>query len=52
MTIPVGLGLTAVRYPVLLWAFPEPRDAFSPDGPRAAPPDQPPTPLSPRRTDS
>lgn len=37
LSIPVGLGLAAVLYPALLWAFPEPRDAFGPDGPRAVP---------------
>ncbi len=33
-SIPVGLGLAAVLYPALLWVFPEPADAFGPDGPR------------------
>ena len=37
LSIPVGLGLAAVLYPALLWAFPEPADAFGPDGPRAVP---------------
>ena len=37
LSIPVGLGLAAVLYPVLLWAFPEPADAFGPDGPRCVP---------------
>ncbi|MDV3127970.1 cytosine permease [Mycobacterium sp. 21AC1] len=37
LSIPLGLGLAAVLYPALLWAFPEPRDAFGPDGPRAVP---------------
>lgn len=37
LSIPVGLGLAAVLYPVLLWAFPEPGDVFGPDGPRAVP---------------
>ena len=37
LSIPVGLGLAAVLYPVLLWAFPEPADAFGPDGPRGVP---------------
>ncbi|MDT5001159.1 MAG: hypothetical protein QOK12_3264, partial [Mycobacterium sp.] len=37
LSIPVGLGLAAVLYPVLLLAFPEPADAFGPDGPRAVP---------------
>jgi purine-cytosine permease-like protein len=34
LSIPVGLGLAAVLYPVLLFAFPEPADAFGPAGPR------------------
>jgi len=33
----VGLGLAAVLYPVLLFALPEPADAFGPDGPRFVP---------------
>ncbi|AQA04306.1 nitrate reductase [Mycobacterium sp. MS1601] len=37
LSIPVGLGLAAVLYPVLLFTFPEPRDAFGPDGPRVVP---------------
>ncbi|BBY30666.1 purine-cytosine permease family protein [Mycolicibacterium sediminis] len=37
LSIPVGLGLTAVLYPVLLFAFPEPRDAYGPDGARFVP---------------
>jgi hypothetical protein len=37
LSIPVGLGLAAVLYPVLLFAFPEPRDAFGPDGSRIVP---------------
>ncbi|KWX22303.1 nitrate reductase [Mycolicibacterium wolinskyi] len=37
LSIPVGLGLAAILYPALLWAFPEPRDAFGPDGPRGVP---------------
>lgn len=37
LSIPVGLGLAAVLYPLLLVAFPEPRDAFGPDGPRLVP---------------
>ncbi|WP_396923521.1 purine-cytosine permease family protein [Mycolicibacterium sp.] len=37
LSIPIGLGLAAVLYPALLWAFPEPRDAFGPDGPRGIP---------------
>ncbi|PRC47434.1 nitrate reductase, partial [Mycobacterium sp. ITM-2017-0098] len=37
LSIPVGLGLAAVLYPVLLFAFPEPADAFGPDGPRLVP---------------
>jgi hypothetical protein len=37
LSIPVGLGLAAVLYPVLLLAFPEPADAFGPEGPRAVP---------------
>lgn len=43
LSIPVGLGLSAVLYPTALWLFPEPRDAFGPQGPRcvpAAPPAQ------------
>ncbi|WP_197380378.1 purine-cytosine permease family protein [Mycolicibacterium mengxianglii] len=37
LSIPVGLGLAAVLYPALLFAFPEPADAFGPDGPRVVP---------------
>ena len=37
LSIPVGLGLAAVLYPVLLYVFPEPSDAFGPDGPRFVP---------------
>lgn len=37
LSIPVGLGIAAVLYPALLFAFPEPRDAFGPDGPRVVP---------------
>ena len=37
LSIPVGLGLAAVLYPVLLFVFPEPADAFGPDGPRFVP---------------
>lgn len=34
LSIPVGLGVAAVLYPLLLIAFPEPADAFGPAGPR------------------
>ncbi|MCV7173012.1 MULTISPECIES: purine-cytosine permease family protein [Mycolicibacterium] len=37
LSIPVGLGLAAVLYPALLRLFPEPADAFGPDGPRFFP---------------
>lgn len=37
LSIPVGLGLAAVLYPVALRLFPEPADAFGPDGPRFVP---------------
>jgi purine-cytosine permease-like protein len=37
LSIPVGLGVAAVLYPVLLVVFREPADAFGPDGPRAVP---------------
>jgi purine-cytosine permease-like protein len=37
LSIPVGLGLAAILYPVLLFAVPEPRDAFGPAGPRLVP---------------
>lgn len=37
LSIPVGLGLSALLYPAVLWLFPEPRDAFGPDGPRSVP---------------
>ncbi|KMO82128.1 nitrate reductase [Mycolicibacterium chubuense] len=37
LSIPVGLGVAAILYPVLLWAFPEPADVFGPAGPRAVP---------------
>ncbi|MFF0795019.1 purine-cytosine permease family protein [Streptomyces spiralis] len=34
ISLPVGLGLAAVAYLVLLWLFPEPRDVYGPEGPR------------------
>ncbi|WP_275571798.1 purine-cytosine permease family protein [Mycolicibacterium vanbaalenii] len=34
LSIPVGLGVAALLYPLLLVAFPEPADAFGPEGPR------------------
>ncbi|SEB23957.1 MULTISPECIES: cytosine permease [unclassified Mycobacterium] len=34
LSIPLGLGIAAVLYPLLLIAFPEPADAFGPEGPR------------------
>ncbi|MCW2637295.1 MAG: nitrate reductase [Blastococcus sp.] len=37
VSLPVSLGLAAVIYLALLFAFPEPRDAFGPDGPRWVP---------------
>lgn len=37
VSIPLGLGLAAVLYLVLLFAFPEPRDAFGPEGSRLVP---------------
>jgi len=37
LSIPLGLGLAALVYPALLFAFPEPRDAFGPAGPRLVP---------------
>jgi len=37
LSIPVGLGLAALLYPAMLFVFPEPRDAFGPDGPLAVP---------------
>ena len=37
LSIPVGLGLAALLYPALLFVFPEPADAFGPDGPRFVP---------------
>jgi purine-cytosine permease-like protein len=37
LSIPVGIGLAAVLYPLLLWVKPEPADAFGPDGPRLVP---------------
>ena len=37
LSIPVGLGVAALLYPLLLVAFPEPADAFGPDGPRLVP---------------
>jgi purine-cytosine permease-like protein len=37
LSIPLGLGIAAVLYPTLLFVFPEPRDAFGPDGPRVVP---------------
>lgn len=37
LSIPVGLGLAAVLYPLLLIVAPEPADAFGPGGPRFVP---------------
>jgi purine-cytosine permease-like protein len=37
LSIPVGIGLAAVLYPALLFLFPEPADAFGPEGPRVVP---------------
>lgn len=37
LSIPIGLGLAAILYPALLVIFPEPRDAFGPEGPRLVP---------------
>jgi purine-cytosine permease-like protein len=37
LSIPVGLGVAAVLYPLLLFVAPEPVDAFGPDGPRFVP---------------
>src|SRR3954463_14482565 len=37
VSLPVSLGLAAVIYLVLLFAFPEPRYAFGPEGPRWVP---------------
>lgn len=37
LSIPVGLGLAAVLYPLLLWAVPEAADALGPAGPRGVP---------------
>lgn len=34
LSIPVGVGVAALLYPLLLVLFPEPRDAFGPEGPR------------------
>jgi cytosine/uracil/thiamine/allantoin permease len=37
VSLPVSLGLAAVIYLALLFAFPEPRYAFGPEGPRWVP---------------
>jgi cytosine/uracil/thiamine/allantoin permease len=37
LSIPIGLGVAAVLYPVLLFVFSEPADAFGPHGPRLVP---------------
>jgi hypothetical protein len=34
LSIPVSIGLATILYPVVLWLFPEPADAFGPAGPR------------------
>ncbi|OFI38881.1 nitrate reductase [Arthrobacter sp. SW1] len=34
LSIPVSIGIAAVLYPLALWFFPEPADAFGPEGPR------------------
>ncbi|MDQ0646037.1 purine-cytosine permease-like protein [Microbacterium natoriense] len=45
LSIPLGLGTALVLYPALLWIFPEPADAYGPEGPRfvrvAAPAERP-----------
>ena len=37
LSIPVSVGLAAVLYLAALLAFPEPADAFGPDGPALVP---------------
>lgn len=37
LSIPLALGIAAAMYPILLYAFPEPRDSFGPDGARFVP---------------
>ncbi|NKX52895.1 cytosine permease, partial [Arthrobacter deserti] len=37
LSIPVSIGLAAVLYPLVLRVFPEPADAFGPQGPRFVP---------------
>ncbi len=37
LSIPIGIGLAALLYPALLFAFPEPRDAYGPEGSRVVP---------------
>lgn len=37
LSIPVGLGLAAILYPLALRLFPEPADVFGPHGPRLVP---------------
>jgi len=34
LSIPVSMGLAAVLYPLVLTLFPEPADAYGPEGPR------------------
>lgn len=34
VSLPLGLGTAAVLYLALLWAFPEPREVYGPEGPR------------------
>jgi hypothetical protein len=37
VSLPVSLGLAAIIYLALLFAFPEPRYAYGPEGPRWVP---------------
>lgn len=46
LSIPLALGVAALLYPALLFAFPEPREAYGPDGARFVPTkDSAPTPI-------
>jgi purine-cytosine permease-like protein len=46
LSIPLALGVAALLYPALLFAFPEPREAYGPEGARFVPTkDSAPTPI-------
>ena len=51
ISLPTGLGVATVLYLALLWLFPEPREAFGPEGPRFVPSSRTPVPpITPAET--